>query len=185
MQLNNFVIDIIWFIHLWNGKAAFLEGFSPKNGFESQMGGDIKVDESVNMGSSCSLITPRNKENELKEGHSEFFRISYCTTLYLKQEMHFILEVGPALDRSGRHRGTLSRAFSQTDLLQYRWSPISRLKEISTGNMSLSESYFNHLQLEDFPAYKHLKIKIFQPILAVRTEPSGCWGGHQSSIRVI
>lgn len=70
------------------------------------------------MGSSCSLITPGNKENELKEGHSEFLHISYCTILYLNQEMHLILAEGPALDRAGRYRGILCRAFSQTDPLQ-------------------------------------------------------------------
>lgn len=88
------------------------------------------------MGNSCGLLTPRNKEKELKEGHTECFHTTYHTTLCTNQEMRFILEEGPALqllllpDRAGRYKGPLCRARSQTELLQQRQHLPSSLKEI-------------------------------------------------------
>lgn len=52
---------------------------------------------STSTGSSCGLLTPRNREKELKKGHTERFYITYHTTLCTNQEMRFILEEGPAL----------------------------------------------------------------------------------------
>lgn len=49
------------------------------------------------MGSSCGLLTPRNKEKELKEGHTTCFYVTYHTTFCRSQKTHFILEEEPAL----------------------------------------------------------------------------------------
>ena len=87
------------------------------------------------MGSSCGLLTPRNKEKELQEGHTECFHITYHTTLCTNQEMHFILEKGPALrlllpGRAERYKGPLCRIRSQDELLQQRQYLPSSLNEI-------------------------------------------------------
>lgn len=68
---------------------------------------------SASMGSSCGLLTPRNKEKELKEEHTACFYVTYHTTFCKKQEMHFILEEGPALQlllRGGEVQGTLMQS---------------------------------------------------------------------------
>jgi len=61
------------------------------------------------MGSSCALLTPRNREKELKEGHTVCFHITHHTTCCKKQ----ILEERPALQlllRGGEVQGTLAQS---------------------------------------------------------------------------